>query len=93
MLMFIDLPDRWGRPVTAQVTIRLDTVEVRCCDTLVGIADREFLRAWLRRPDGVFAYDDMAWLATGNGVALAIDDVVPAWVLTDSVLEGLREQV
>jgi hypothetical protein len=91
--MYIDMLDGWGREIVAEVRIDLDTVELRCRNDVVGVVDRERLRAWLRRPGGVYAYDDIAWLATGNGIALAIDDIVPAWVLADHVLEGLRERV
>lgn len=93
VVFLIDLLDKWGRRTVAEVVIRLDTVEVRCRDVIVGVADRDLLRDWLREPGGVYAYDEMAWLATGNGVALAIDDVVPPWVLADHVLVGLRERL
>jgi hypothetical protein len=93
MMFFIDLRDRWNRAVTAEVTIRRDTVEIRCRETIVGITDRELLRDWLRRPEGVLAYDELAWLTVGNGVALAIDDIVPAWVLAEHVLVDLRQRV
>ena len=93
MIYSIDVSDKWGRKLIAEVVIRLDTVEVRCRDAIVGIADREMLRGWLRAPGGVYAYDEMAWMAAGNGVALVIDDVVPPWVLADHVLQGLRECV
>ena len=72
---------------------RRDTVEIRCRDSLVGITDRDLLRAWLHDPAGVYAYDELAWLQVGDGVALAIDDLVPAYVLADQVLRDLRERV
>lgn len=92
-LMSIELSDRWGRPAVAEVAIRRDTVEIRCRETVVGIVERDLLRAWLREPEGVYAYDEMAWLRVGNGIALAIDDIVPAYVLADHVLRDLRERV
>ena len=93
MLLQIHMLDRWGRPVSAEIAVRRDTVEMRCRESLVGIADRDRLRAWLREPQGVYAYDEIAWLGVSNGVALAIEDVVPAWVLDDQVLNGLREEL
>ena len=92
MLLFLDLVDRWGRPVVAELTVRRETVEVRCRDRS-GIADRDVLRRWLHAPEGVYAYDDLAWLRIGTGVALAVDDTVPAFPLTGHVLASLRERV
>jgi hypothetical protein len=91
--MLLEILDRWGRPAEVEMVIRRDTVETRCRDKLAGIADRDQLRAWLRAPTGVFAYDDLAWLGVGGRVALALDDIGPAWVLADHVLAGLRERV
>jgi hypothetical protein len=93
MLMQIYMLDRWGQPVSAEIAVRRDTVEVRCQESLVGIADRDRLRAWLWRPEGVYAYDEIAWMEVGDRVSLAIDDVVPAWLLDAQVLAGLREEL
>ena len=49
---------------------------------------------WLRDPSGVYAYDDCAWLSLGHGgVALSVEDVVPAFVLRDHVVADLRSRV
>jgi hypothetical protein len=91
MVLAIDVLDRWGRQATAEVTVRAETVELKMFDTVVGIADRDYLRQWLRHPEGVYAYDEMAWLTVADGIALAIDDMLPPWVLDNHVLSGLRE--
>jgi hypothetical protein len=44
MLMLLDLLDAWNPPVTAEVMIRRETVEVRCRDHLARVADRDILR-------------------------------------------------
>jgi hypothetical protein len=94
MHVLLDLLDRWQRPVTAELTIRRDTVEMRCSGRMVGIADRDVLRSWLHDPDGEFAYDDLAWLDLGHGgVALHVDEMVPAFVLRDHVVADLRSRV
>jgi hypothetical protein len=93
MLWGIAVQDGAGREATVEVLVRRDTVELRLRDALVGVADREDLRRWLRHPVSVFAYDDLAWIATPTGIALAIDDVVPPWPLPDHVAAGLRERV
>jgi hypothetical protein len=94
MVMFVDLIDKWSRQVTAEIVIRLDTVEVRCREAIVGVADRELLRRWLRDPNGMYAYDEMAWMhGPMTGIALAIDDIVPPSWLPDHVVARLREAV
>jgi hypothetical protein len=76
-----------------EVAVRRDTVELRIRDALVGVVGRDDLRRWLQHPVSVLAYDDLAWIATPTGVALAIDRVVPPWPLADHVLDGLRDRV
>lgn len=93
MLWGIDVLDEFGRATVVEVLIRRDTVELRLRDTLVGIADRDYLRRWLRSPQSVFAYDDMMWIATPTGIALAIDGRLPPWPLPDHVVAGLRDRI
>jgi hypothetical protein len=93
MLLLLDVLDAWHRPVTAEVMIRRDTVEMRCRDRLAGIADRDVLRGWLRAPFGVFAYDDIVWLHLSTGVALCIGDVISGHVLSQQVLADLRSRL
>jgi hypothetical protein len=92
-ILTIHLLDRWGRQAEAELVVRRDTVEMRCRDVLVGVANRDYLRQWLRNPEGVYVYDDMSWMVTGNGIALSLGDVVPSWPLEDHVLAGIRERV
>lgn len=91
--MVIKLLDAWGRSVFVEVIAGLHTVTLWCRDAIVGIANRDYLHAWLREPEGAYAYDGMMWMRTGNGVALAIDDIVPAWPLADAVLAALRAYI
>jgi hypothetical protein len=92
--MIIEMLDRWHRPATVEVNVRRDTVELRCEDTIVGIANRDFLHAWLRNPDSPYVYDETTWLPMGFGdVALAIDDRIPAWCLSRSILNNLKALV
>lgn len=90
----LELTDRWRRPVTATVVIRRDTVEMHCGGQVVGVADRDLMRRWLKDPNGVLAYDRLAWMGLGHGgVALQVEDVVPAFVLRDHVVEDLRSRL
>jgi hypothetical protein len=91
MKLTLELLDTWRRPVTAEVSVHRDLVEVHCRQKLVGIANRELLSAWLRTPTGDYCYDEIAWLNLGSGVAICIEDVVPAFVLGDAVVSSLRE--
>jgi hypothetical protein len=91
--VMFEMPDRDGVPAIIEITVRLDTVEVRCRGRLVGIPDRDQLSAWLRAPQGVLAYDEVAWFYLGEGIALAVDDVVSPSVLAGHVLTRLREAV
>jgi hypothetical protein len=95
MRLTLVLSDRWGRPVLAEIDLHRDTVEVWCHGVLVGAPDRDALRAWLTAPAGVYAVDDLVWIPapTGRGVALAIDDVVPATWLPDAAVAALRESI
>ena len=93
MLWGIAVQDDAGREATVEVLIRRDTVELRLGDALVGVAGREDLRRWLHDPVSVFAYDDLVWIATPTGIALAIEDAVPPWPLPEHVAAGLRDRV
>ncbi len=92
MQVLIEVPDRWGRTSAAEVVVRLDTVEIRYQDRLIGVADRDRLRDWLRDPHGSYVYDEICWLAVSIGVSLALEDE-PAWVLPDHILFRLREHL
>lgn len=91
--MLLNLINRWGRDVTALVHVESLHVKMSIGGCVVGVADRQYLHHWLRDPDGMFAYDQMAWMPAGNGIALAIDDEVPMWPLQDEALSRLRELV
>lgn len=78
---------------TVQITIRRDTVEIRVEDRLVGVGDREKLRAWLEGPKGVFAFDDINWYKAGGGIAIGITDLVRPWTLADHDVQQLREGI
>lgn len=95
MQLTMNLTDRWGRPVSAEVRVRRETVEVWCAGVLSGSADRDHLRSWLADPAGVLVHEDVAWIPAPGGVAvaLAIGDDVPALWLDDHLVRGLREQV
>jgi hypothetical protein len=73
--------------------IRADTVEIRWQDKNMGVADREVLRSWLAAPFGVFAYDEISWLAVDLGIALCLGAVVSAHVLTSPVVADLRSRL
>lgn len=94
MRLVLELMDRWERPIVAEMVIRRDTVELYCHGRLAGSADRDLLSGWLRQPAGVLAYDGCAWLDLGyGGVALHVDDLVPAFVLRDHIVADLRTRV
>jgi hypothetical protein len=86
----LDVEDRLGASVVLDVSIRRDTVELRIRDALVGIADRNELREWLRIPDGMFVCDDLTWLWNGYSIGIHVQDLVPASQLRAHVVETLR---
>lgn len=88
--MRLDVEDHLGAPVVLDVSIRRDTVELRVQDTLMGIADRDRLREWLRAPDGMFVCDELTWLWNGFSVGIHVRDLVPASQLRSHVVETLR---
>jgi len=93
MVFTLDLLDAWRRPVPVEVMIRRETVELRCQEHLVGVADRDYLRSWLGAPFGVFAHDDCAWLDLDDGIALCIGDVVSSHVLDERIVNDLRSRL
>jgi hypothetical protein len=93
MLFTLDLLDSWRRLVPVEVMIRRETVELRCQEHLVGVADRDYLRSWLGAPFGVFAHDDCAWLHLAPGIALCIGDVVSSHILNEHVVNDLRSRL
>lgn len=93
-MFVLDVVDRWQRPLNVDVVIRRETVELRCRGRLIGCADRDQLRRWLRTPTGVLAYDDCAWFDLGDeGIALHIDDLVPAFPLREHIVSSLRSRI
>ena len=86
----LDVEDRLGVSVVLDVSIRRDTVELRLQDALVGIADRDRLRAWLSTPDGMYACDDLTWLWNGFCVGVHVEDLGSATMLRPHVVEMLR---
>jgi hypothetical protein len=93
MLLLLDTTDRWQQPVTVEIAVRADTLEVRHQGRLRGVADRAELGEWLRRPEGAYAHDELTWLAVGSQVALTIEDSVPAWFLDPHAVTTLRVQL
>lgn len=93
MNFVLDLCGNDCQQVEAELSIRRDTVEVRCGDRLVGIADRAYLRAWLKSPGGMYMCDDMAWGWTGWAIAVHIKGLVPGSYLKFEVWNTLRMYV
>ena len=85
------LEDVDGKPVLGEAMVRRDTVELRCQDHLVAIADRDAFREWVEHPEGEFVADEMAWLGTERGVFLAVKDLCPWSPVSGSVMADLRE--
>ena len=89
------LPDISGSPVTVQLRIRRETVEVWCRDRLVAILDRDQLAAWLGDPDGALICDEMSWMWShmASVVCIYIRDAVPAYPLSRHVVDGLLQRL
>jgi hypothetical protein len=92
-VLLVDVIDRRGQSATAEIAVRRDTVEIRFEERIVGIAERDLLGAWLRHPEGVYAYDDVTWFTGNGGVGLEILELVPASVLSDDAMFSLRERI
>lgn len=88
--MTLDLVDADWRPVAAELSVRRDTVEIRCRDRLVAVQDRQGLSAWLARPDGMLTVDETHWLWNGWAFSIYIRDLVPVFVLEFGVVDDLR---
>jgi hypothetical protein len=86
----VDAIDQDHLAVVVELSLRRDTVEVRCRNKLAGIADRDTLRSWLRDPQGIYEYDDMAWLWNGYAVGVCIRNMLPTNLLRPHVVENLR---
>ena len=89
------LPDISGSPVTVQLRIRRETVEVWCRDRPVAILDRDQLAAWLAHPDGALICDEMSWMWShmASVVCIYIRDAVPAYPLSQHVVDGLLQRL
>jgi hypothetical protein len=94
MTIVLDVVDRWQHPIDVDVVIRRETVELHCHGRLIGCTGRDKLRQWLRTPSGVLSYDDCAWFDLGDeGIALHIDELVPAFPLRDHIVSSLRSRI
>jgi hypothetical protein len=89
----IDLLDVDRTAVSAEVSIRRDTVEIRCREQLVAVQGRDQLRDWLARPDGLLNCDETTWLWNGWSVSLCIAGMVPVRALGFDVVEDLRRHM
>lgn len=89
----LDLTDRDGRPVRADMMIRRDTVELYYGSLIVGICDREHLKSWLTNARLEWSYDDVAWARDVDGYSLAIGDLEPNWPITEALLNELRSKL
>jgi len=89
----LDLVDADWRPVSAELSIRRDTVEIRCRNRLIAIQDRDQLTEWLARPDGALICDELSWLWTGWAVSIYIRHEVPAFALPFPVIDDLRRRL
>ena len=91
--MTLDLVDADWRPVSAELSIRRDTVEIRCRDRLVAVQDRDRLTAWLAKPDGLLSVDDVRWMWTGWAFSICVPGLVPAFALGFGVVDELRRRL
>jgi hypothetical protein len=82
-----------GSDVRVELTVRLDTVELRGDDQCRAVFDREVLGGWLNFPEGVLTVDEVTWASAGERVGLTIDPVVPWHPLEPVVLGQLRRLV
>jgi hypothetical protein len=82
-----------GNEVTVEVTFRLDTVELQCHGRSRAVFDRDVLRDWLGRPEGVLAVDDITLSTLDGRLGMAIDSLVPWGVLSPLVLIALSERI
>jgi hypothetical protein len=80
-MLLIDMLNQDDVPVTAQVDVGKELVEVRVEQRVVAIADRTLLRSWLLRPRGRFTTDKMVVRVVPAGLSLTIAGYVSNWVL------------
>jgi hypothetical protein len=90
MLLLIGLQDVRQRPIVAEVLVRQSSVELRCQERVMGVADREHLRSWITKPSGKYTYDDVTWLCRDDGLYLSLTDLVPGHPLASHVIDDLR---
>jgi hypothetical protein len=91
--VMFEVLDGAGNEVTVEVTIRLDTVDLHCHGRSRAVFDRDVLRAWLRRPEGVLAVDDVTLATVDGRVGMAIDPLVTWSRLSPLVLIELEGRV
>ncbi len=91
--MTLDLVDADWRPVSAELSIRRDTVEIRCRNRIIAVQDRDRLKAWLAKPDGLLSVDDVHWMWTGWAFSICVPGLVPAFRLGFGVVEELRRRL
>jgi hypothetical protein len=89
----LNLVDADWHPVTAELNIRRDTVEIRCRERLVAVQDRDRLAEWLARPDGLLTCDELSWLWSGWSISIHIRNLVPPFALTMPVIEDIRRHL
>lgn len=91
--MLLQLLDVQGRHVNAEAIPRGRSVEMRCYNRQVGMADRDYLKKWLRNPDNIYAFDDCMWIPFHGTPSLGIDPLVPCRPLAQYEINGLLEEL
>ena len=84
----LQLHDRRNRPVTVEIDIRMDTVELRSPNYPSSSTDRQYLTGWLNDPYQAFHADEFVWWDT-YPITLTIGTTVIA-DLTENELASLR---
>lgn len=88
-MLLIDVLDRQENLTYVRFDIGLDVVETRMGEWPVGAADRDHMRAWLRRPVGRYIYGKVELRVVPAGIALSIGELLINWVLSSTQIGGL----
>lgn len=91
--MLIDLTNKFNRPAQVEIQVVFDEVAFILDHVVMGVWRRQYLYDWLNQPQHEIANQAITFLAIPNGIALAIDDVVHMWPLTDATLLHLIDMV
>lgn len=91
--MRIELTNKFNRPTDVDITITDHEVVFSLDHVVIGVFKRVTLNNWLTSPVSDIGDASTTLMAVPNGVALAIDDVVPMWPLSDTTLDWLRDSV